>query len=536
LHGWLLGGRQEFLPQYVDGHDHGHFAYHWNVPWFASRGYVAVAATTRGVANSCGLSDQDPSCVNGYLHLAQREYEVRDAQHVLGTLVDAGVADPDRLAASGGSLGGGMTWLLATSFPWDTPAPGTRQVKLAAAVPHVGWSDLLGALIPNGRATDDPGQDVDLGRPFGIPKTSTYGGLIAIGRADPGIPLNALVGQSARYNEANPSELHSFINGHVAIANSGEPYDLTPAPASLVDAYRDKSPYQADAWLEALARGEVDPVPTYAVSGWMDVLFPAVETLQMYRRLRAADPDYPIEIAFGGFAHKGNEGRRADWVDINDAGNAFLDAVLGTGESTPRPAVRSFVAQCSPGSRGPHIAASWDGLAPLQRTFRAADEHTTTATAPDHEDVRHDPVIGPPLGDDPICKTEPRTRAPEAAEWRWDVGAEGFTMAGLARVEVDYALSGVDATILAKLWDVRPDGTRTLVDRGVYRLATLADDPSQGRLDFKLFGSSWNFEPGHQVQLELAQTDGVAFRADDLPSAITFDNPALTLPSLSAGG
>jgi hypothetical protein len=530
FHGWLLGGRMEFVTSYLDARDRGHFAYHWNIPWFATRGFVSVAYTTRGVAASCGLADRDPRCVNGYLHLAQRQFEVRDAQHIFGTLVDAGIADSDSLVATGGSLGGGISWLLATSFPWDTPAPGTRTIRLASAVPQVGWTDLLAALVPNGRATDDPVQP-DLSKPFGVPKLSTAGGLLAIGRVDPGIPIQFVLDQAARFNEWNSAELHSFLSGQLAIANAGEPYDVNPATSMLVDAYRDKSAYYANDWLEALAAGDVEPVPILAVSGWMDSLFPAVETLQMYRRLLAAKADYPIELAFGGFAHKGNEGRHADWAAINDAGNAFIDAVIGRSVGPARPVVTSFVAQCSPGAPGPYVADSWDALAPVRLVFQSSEEQETTSAAVDAEDVRRDPILGPIAGDDPICKIEPRARASDAT-WDWDVPSEGFTMAGLARVTVEYSLQGIDATVIAKLYDVGPGDTRTLADRGVYRLATAGGDAAEGTLEFKLFGTSWNFQAGHTLQLELSQTDGVFLRPDDLASRITWHDLALTLPTV----
>ena len=36
-------------------------------------------------------------------------YEVRDAQYLLGKLADDGVIDPQRIGATGGSYGGGMS-------------------------------------------------------------------------------------------------------------------------------------------------------------------------------------------------------------------------------------------------------------------------------------------------------------------------------------------------------------------------------------------------------------------------------------------
>ena len=40
-------------------------------------------------------------------------FEVRDAQHFAGVLADEGVAIPDKLGATGGSYGGGLSMALA---------------------------------------------------------------------------------------------------------------------------------------------------------------------------------------------------------------------------------------------------------------------------------------------------------------------------------------------------------------------------------------------------------------------------------------
>src|SRR2546423_161851 len=156
--------------------------YHWNNVWFVSRGWVSVNTTARGFQESCGQQDQDSNCSNGYTHLSDRKFETRDSQIILGKLVDAGIAAPKKLAATGGSYGGGQSWLLATSLPWKSPK-GAR-LQLAAAVAKYPWTDLLDSLAPNGRATPAAKQDPATHlNPFGIPKESYIDGLYAVGRA-----------------------------------------------------------------------------------------------------------------------------------------------------------------------------------------------------------------------------------------------------------------------------------------------------------------------------------------------------------------
>src|SRR5680860_1054268 len=68
-----------------------------------------------------------------------------------GALV-AGVTAARKIGVMGTSYGGGQTWMLTRSNAWRSPG-GTR-VEVAAAVPIIGWTDLLDALLPNGRASD----------------------------------------------------------------------------------------------------------------------------------------------------------------------------------------------------------------------------------------------------------------------------------------------------------------------------------------------------------------------------------------------
>ena len=100
---------------------------------------------------------------NGYNHLMDDRYEVRDAQYLISVLADEGVAQPQKIGATGVSYGGGMSMALAalrnrtmlpdgSLVPWESPA-GT-PMELAAAVPQWPWTDLAYSLMPNGRTLD----------------------------------------------------------------------------------------------------------------------------------------------------------------------------------------------------------------------------------------------------------------------------------------------------------------------------------------------------------------------------------------------
>src|SRR3569833_69068 len=311
--------------------------WHWNNVWFVSKGWVVVNDTARGFQQSCGMTDPDPSCTpNGYTHLADRRFETRDSQVILGKLVDAGIASPKQLAATGDSYGGGQTWLLATSLPWRSPQGTT--LRLAAGVPLYGWTDLLDPLTPNGRATAAVGQSEPHNVPLGIAKASYTTGLYAVGRAE----------ANGRYDE-NPLDFGTNLDEQTARIDQGEPYDpsIDPELRQIVDSYTYRSAYDATDYLAAVRAGTVAATPLFSVQGWTDPLFPAVQTLQMFRKLTAADPRYPIQMAFADVGHSNAQNPAWQWQPINTLTYGFLAAhVLGERKAAPAQQAYSFQTEC----------------------------------------------------------------------------------------------------------------------------------------------------------------------------------------------
>ena len=130
-----------------------------------TRGYAVFTMTDRGWAQSCGSSPRapTPAAPSGYIRLMHNAYEVRDAQYLLGQLADDGVIDPQKIGATGGSYGGGMSIALGalrnrtqlpngTLVPWTSPLG--KPMTIAATVPQFTWSDLATALNPNGSSLD----------------------------------------------------------------------------------------------------------------------------------------------------------------------------------------------------------------------------------------------------------------------------------------------------------------------------------------------------------------------------------------------
>jgi predicted acyl esterase len=513
LHGWS-GDKADWEAGTAAGN--GADTWHWNNVWFVSQGWVVVNYTARGFMESCGVADLDANCTGGYTHLADSRFETRDSQTLLGKLVDAGIANPHELAATGGSYGGGQTWLLATSLPWQS-ANGV-PLQLAAGVAKYPWTDLLDSLAPNGRATPAVDQTAPHNQPFGIAKDSYVSGLYAAGRAK----------ANGRYDE-NPADFGTNLDEQYQRIQQGEPYDPATDPPlqATVDSFAYRSPYDASDFFARLAAGTITPVPMLSIQGWTDPLFPAVQTLQMFRKLKAADPAYPIQMAFADIGHSNAGNPSWQWQPINELANRFLEAhVLGRIGLAPADQAYSFQTECAGTEHPAPASGNWDSLA------GATVELTSTAAA---TTVSTDANVADGAASDPIanggCLRENAATTDPGAVYYTFANSSATHLLGLPAVHLGYALTGQDAVVALKLWDEAPDGSKTLVTRGEYRLATAAGDPAIGTLTTYLYGNDWVFPAGDRIVLQVTQNDAPYLRPDNEPSAIAWSNLKLDMPT-----
>ena len=195
-------------------------------------------------------------------------------------LVDEGLVDPSRVAVLGSSYGGGQAWLLMTTRDDPRLAYGTwrsprgQLISLAAVVPQYTWSDLLDALVPNGHPAST--------FPVGVPKITLIDGFLGLGRLAPaagGLPL-------ARAHD----------RGGALRARPGRRGGRARADGRPLRVYQ-------DGYFARLAGGRQHAVPVFAAQGVTDPIFSTQELVRMYRRLRAARRNYPIEMYFGDFEH-----------------------------------------------------------------------------------------------------------------------------------------------------------------------------------------------------------------------------------------
>ena len=195
MHGWSTSKTEL---ESSTPNDEGLGFYDYNNVYFAQHGYAVLNYSARGWGNSCGsVASRETelpagsSCEEGFIHLADTRYESRDTQYLLGLLADEGVAKPRDIGVTGASYGGGQAVELAylknrVRLPdgefatWRSPKGKSMAIKAAYA--RWEWSDLVNALVPNGRFVDHEiaphGQSYE---PFGIALESTISGLYGVG-------------------------------------------------------------------------------------------------------------------------------------------------------------------------------------------------------------------------------------------------------------------------------------------------------------------------------------------------------------------
>ena len=519
LHG-VLADKGEYISESRGGTgpDRGGAAYktvHWNNIWFASRGYAVLNYSSRGQGAS-----------GGQIGLASKRLEVEDTRHLTGLLVDdrdsaEPLASIDRreVGVLGSSYGGGQTWLLLTTRgegarrfgSWRSPAG--RLVELAAAVPQYTWSDLLYSLVPNGhQLSGAPIDPATANTPLGIGKLTLIDGFLAT------------AGQ----------KFTPEIVRWLTRLNLGEPYD-DPGDPIVPEAKRalteERSAFYQRDYFEALDRGRARRVPVLAAQGWTDPIFPALEALRMYEELRRADRRYPISLYLGDFEHLTAQVKIPDLRRFHDLGTRMLDHHLRGRGRRPRTRVEAAVTNCQAERFGPVLKArSWARLSDRSVELAFPEPQTTVSPLADPRGPEIDPVIASQARGRGCLST---SSAPPAGVATYLAPVEdNWTMVGLPHLRFSFQTAAPDLELNSRLWDVAPDGTQTLVDRGAYRSV---GEAGGAVADYELFGNAWRFEAGHRLMLEIVQDDSTYLRRDNFPSTATISDLTLSIPVAADG-
>ncbi|HWC13910.1 MAG TPA: CocE/NonD family hydrolase C-terminal non-catalytic domain-containing protein [Actinomycetota bacterium] len=572
MHGCCGGNKNSWEAGTVDAAGE---KWHQSNAWFASRGYVVVTYTARGFRN---MNDQGST---GTTQLDSRRFEINDYQYLVGLLVDhdaqrraAGKrpifnVNPSKIGAVGGSYGGGFSWLAVTDPRWASPATRTR-IRLRAAAPRYGWADLLESLVPNGHYKE---RDHDTGKTV-VPTTKVAG---ARSRHPLGVEKQSIVsllygtGNAAATNHTTfPDYLHEAYQR----LQAGEPYDGDPVLEQVAQWFlEDRSAYYQQRFWRQVARGL--RVPAFVAATWTDPLFTARESgLLMYNKLKRMVPKYPIQMYLGDYQHF-TANKAKEWNDlcgddhhvctlddyktadgtydfdraatrvrqgVTFRMNRFLDFYLQAEGNKPRRKVWATTTICranateavpadEPGIE--YAAGSWRALARDSRRFAwsggGVATTTTSSTATDNHASESDPAyrVAQP---DKCYTTQNAQASPGVVQYQQPVG-ESFTMMGLPSLKLTYSASAPagDYWIAARLFDKAPDGSITLVTRGICRVNENSD-PDAGCEIFELWGNGWTFEKDHSVLLEITQADTPMFRRNNFPSTVAFKAAEMNLP------
>jgi fermentation-respiration switch protein FrsA (DUF1100 family) len=505
----------------------GSTVYRYNNDFYARRGYAVVNYTARGFGKSCGggsAGDHAGACGLGFIRLADSRYEARDTQYLLGLLADEGVIAPRRIGVTGISYGGGQTMELAfladrirrpdgKLAPWRSPDG--KKMRIAAAYPRWPWSDLVSALIPNGRFLDTEvaGPEQSL-RPFGVPISSYLNGLYLTGVINGYYCGSAPASTPCPEPEANITQDKAWIDG-------GQPYP-PPASDALGGIYRFHGGYPL-----RFAKGASTPAPLLIESGWTDELFPPEQALRVYGYLRSQNPEAPVSLQLGDLGHSRGSNKPATNHYFNDQAAKFFAAhLLGARRGLPRPgAVTAFTQTCplSAADGGPFKAKRWGALHPGSFRFGSSAPQEFTSVGGDTTVAK---AFDPVFGTKEACKTIPFTPEANVATYSRRV-KRGFTMLGLPTIVARISSSGQFGQIDARLWDVSPEGIQLLVSRGVYALV----NGQSGQIEFQLHGNGYRFAPGHIAELQLLGRDAPYYQPGNVPFAVRARDVAVSLPS-----
>jgi predicted acyl esterase len=501
---------------------------HW-----AEEGYAVFSMSDRGWGLSCGNFDPGKAlanCKNGYNHLMDDRYEVRDAQFLMSELAAEGVVSPTKIGVTGASYGGGMSMALASLRnrvmneegelePWESPTH--QAMEIAAAVPQWPWTDLAYALAPNGRNLDYVTESSYRGpngtNPIGVMKFSWDLGLYQAGKA------------LSNYSE---EDLEADIPAWIERLVGGDPY-TDPKINGIIEQL---TTYHSSFYINHAE----EPSPLLIQNGWNDDLFPVDEALRFYQRTRAQYPGDPISLYLADIGHARSQNKEPDEAAFNARLEAWFAHYLKGEGSSPSSSVEATTTICpkSAPSEGPFKAADWSDLQPGEIRLSSSGSQTiapTTAAEKEkfEKEFGEGKLSGSPSGEafDPIvgsgaCASIPVEENPMAATYSLGAApAGGYTLMGAPTIIANIESPSPNSEVAARLLDVSPSGEESLIARGVYR-----PDGGNQQIVFQLHPQAYHFAEGHVAKLELLSNDMPYARWSNLQSKVTVSNLELRLP------
>jgi hypothetical protein len=530
--------------------------YHWNSDWLSEHGYYVLTYTARGFRDDGPDRTDEPNTPSGTsvdaprgtIHLKSREFEMLDTQW-LAALVAAAYPDVarDQIAVSGGSYGGGESWLQASRPDWTFPHQQTADdpeplpvLHLQVAVPKYPWTDLAYSLAPNGHpglsqcAPEDDICAVGSGNPTGVVKNSYVNGFLALGTT-----RGAFEEGTGPGPEEGPYSTAAWYDRLVPPA-PGEPYDV-PGDPLIAEIRRGltefrSSYYQDHGWKAQAVSGR--EVAVFSIQGWTDDLFEAVESFRQFKYLKGLDPRWPVALGLGDVGHSRAQNPPDQWQRLNNQAWQFLQANINGADHTQQTTVTSEQTDCGTANTPPQelTATTPDGLSAgtLTVDYQRGGSLNSESGLTDPNGPATDPVVGSAAEPGKPCRTDQGPALGGYTAYSEPLDAPR-TYIGLGWVKVPYTFTGETGQLDARLWDVPPEGKGLLVTRGTYRLSVPLYDQAAGTIRLPLFGNHWLLQRGHRLRIDLTQVDQPFLRPSNVPSEVTFEPPTLVLPTRQSG-
>jgi X-Pro dipeptidyl-peptidase (S15 family)/X-Pro dipeptidyl-peptidase C-terminal non-catalytic domain len=490
-------------------------------PSLALQGYAVLAYTARGFGNSCGSAASraaDPAgCARGWVHLDDARFEARDTQTLAGRLADLGLVKPRRIGVTGSSYGGGLSFILATlrnriMLPdgslarWRSPQG--KKMKIAAAVPLWGWSDLAYALTPNGNTLD-------------YLRSNPYGDRIGVSKQS-WLTLLYAAGLASGFYAPVGADPDADLTGWFNRISLGEPYDDAASRDVLDEFTSHHSAYYLQSGLPWWKRRA--PAPILAYNSWLDDLFPADEPLRYRQAVLSRHPWVEFSLLFAAGAGHPRAPLSGTTPDLAELTTEFWARHLKGAKGKPL-GVRTYTQNCN-GSPllGPFDSRTWRGQQPGEVRLNSPAAQTFSGVGGDPAVAAAiDPTAG--LGSN-SCHTRPAVLEPNTATYNVAAATgNGYTLVGSPTVIARLAVSGSNAQVDARLWDVAPSGSQSFVTRGILR-----PKAGTGTAVFQLHPNGWHFAPGHVARLQLLGRDAPYARASNGAFTVTASNLQLRLP------
>lgn len=450
----------------------------------------------------------------GQVNLADINVELADLRSMIAQVVDEGRLhlNPDAVGVVGLSYGGGQTWLSLLQPSFSTPHG--ASVRIRTAVPVVPWTDLVYALMPNGKPENSLA-------PLGSLKLSLVNALYVSGLREP----------TTRPYPNYPEYLTAW-NGWL---NAVEPCTLVVDPV-YPQIVAGVAGYRSIWWQEAFWAGvAANRVPIFQVQGMPDDLFPLPEATRMLQRL---DPRYPIASYFGDLGHPraANKGGERDYlVGLIRQWFAYYLQARGT---EPEHVVHAAITRPRAQAFNPadvKTAQSLDALAnggTLTKDFGGTARLVNPGT---------DPLATftwDPLYMEAARELEPLPPPPDSAivagslaEFSFNVGAQSLIIAGqpIVSLVATPVVPALRVQLNVRLFDLGDDGTKELITRGTFLLdGGVLNKPVP--VTIPTFGNFWEVKPNHTLKLEISNVDSPYLRPSTLVSTTDISSVQLALP------